>query len=193
VRLLGTELTGRTVRHRRELGIAYVPEDRHGRATASTMTVAENLIMGDQRTRELRGRAGLSVRAVREHARALVARFSVRTPSVEVPISALSGGNAQKAVLARELSRRTPVIVIEEPTQGVDVGAQEYIRSLLIEARDRGQAILLVSSELGELRALADRVLVLYAGRVTAELPRDQATDDRLGEAMTGASARSPA
>ncbi|WP_344953505.1 ATP-binding cassette domain-containing protein, partial [Sphaerisporangium flaviroseum] len=187
VHLLGTGLAGATVRRRRDLGIAYVPEDRHGRATAASMSVAENLIMGDQRHADLRGRLGrLAPAVVEERARALTERFSVRTASVRTPISALSGGNAQKTVLARELSRRTPVIVVEEPTQGVDVGAQEYIHSLLIEARDRGQAVLLVSSELSELRALADRVLVVYAGRVVAEFPRERATEEALGAAMTG-------
>ncbi|WP_248958600.1 ABC transporter ATP-binding protein [Sphaerisporangium perillae] len=190
VRLLGADLGRATVRRRRELGIAYVPEDRHGRATAATMSVAENLLMGDHRDAGPRGRAGrLSKAVVRERARMLTERFSVRTASVDVPISALSGGNAQKTVLARELSRRTPVIVVEEPTQGVDVGAQEYIHALLAQARDRGQAVLLVSSELGELRALADRVLVMYGGRLVAEFPRGQASDEALGAAMTGGTA----
>ena len=187
IRLLGTELTAAdTVRRRRELGLAYVPEDRHGRAVAPEMSVAENLLMGDQRRRELRGRFGLVRGAVRRRAAELVGRFGVVAPSVDAPISALSGGNAQKAVLARELSRGTPVVVVEEPTQGVDVGAQERIHALLTQAAEDGRAILLVSSELGELRALADRVYVLYAGRVTAELSRDEATDERIGEAMTG-------
>ncbi|MEV5408891.1 ABC transporter ATP-binding protein [Thermopolyspora sp. NPDC052614] len=187
VRLLGAELTAAdTVRRRREAGIAYVPEDRHGRAVAAEMTLAENLVMGDQRSPGLRGRFGLSAAKVRARARSLVERFAVRTPSVDAPVSALSGGNAQKAVLARELSRGTPVIVVEEPTQGVDVGAQEQIHALLTRAAEEGRAILLVSSELAELRALADRVHVLYAGRVTAELTRDEATEAAIGEAMTG-------
>jgi ABC-type uncharacterized transport system ATPase subunit len=194
IRLLGTELTAAdSVRRRRELGVAYVPEDRHGRAVAPAMSLAENLLMGDQRDRGLRGRLGLSAAAVRSRARSLVERFGVRAPSVDAPISTLSGGNAQKAVLARELSREAPVLVVEEPTQGVDVGAQEQIHALLTRAADDGRAILLVSSELGELRALADRVYVLYAGRVTAELARAEATDERIGEAMTGAALGDPA
>jgi ABC-type uncharacterized transport system ATPase subunit len=194
IRLLGTELTAAdSVRRRRELGVAYVPEDRHGRAVAPAMSLAENLLMGDQRDRGLRGRLGLSAAAVRSRARSLVERFGVRAPSVDAPISTLSGGNAQKAVLARELSREAPVLVVEEPTQGVDVGAQEQIHALLTRPADDGRAILLVSSELGELRALADRVYVLYAGRVTAELARAEATDERIGEAMTGAALGDPA
>jgi len=185
----GVLLSGRPVRRGREPAIAYVPEDRHGRATAATMSLAENLVMGDHRTPALRGRAGLSAAAVRERARTLVERFAIRAASVGDPISALSGGNAQKAVLARELSRGTPVIVVEEPTQGVDVGAQEQIHGLLSEARAAGQAVLLQSSELSELRALADRILVMFEGRVVAELAGDEATEERLGAAMTGATA----
>jgi len=187
IRLLGTELTeADTVRRRRALGLAYVPEDRHGRAVAPAMSLAENLVMGDQRARALRGRFGLSAAAVRARARALAERFGVRAASVDAPVATLSGGNMQKAVLARELSRDARVVVVEEPTQGVDVGAQERIHALLAEAAGAGRAILLVSSELGELRALADRVYVLYAGRITAELAREQATEDRIGAAMTG-------
>ncbi|MFC6080100.1 ABC transporter ATP-binding protein [Sphaerisporangium aureirubrum] len=177
-------LGGATARRGREPGVAYVPEDRHGRGTAADMSLAENLLMGDQRAT---GRRTLPRAAVRARARDLVERFSISAASVDAPISALSGGNAQKAVLARELSRHTPVIVVEEPTQGVDVGAQERIHTLLAEARDRGQAVLLQSSELSELRLLADRVLVMFEGRVVAELNGATATEAALGHAMTGA------
>ncbi|GAA0358311.1 ABC transporter ATP-binding protein [Microbispora corallina] len=186
-------LSGRTVRGGREPDVAYVPEDRHGRGTAAAMSLRENLVMGDQRSSALRGRFGLSSSAVRDRARALVESFGIRAASVDAPISTLSGGNAQKAVLARELSRPVGVIVVEEPTQGVDVGAQEMIHGLLAEARDRGRAVLLQSSELTELRALSDRVLVLYEGRLVAEVPGDEATDERLGAAMTGAPASADA
>ncbi|MFD0663177.1 ABC transporter ATP-binding protein [Thermocatellispora tengchongensis] len=179
-------LGGAPVPRGRDPEVAYVPEDRHGRGTAAEMSLAENLLMGDQR-RIRTARFGLSRAAVRARARDLVERFSISAASVDAPISALSGGNAQKAVLARELSRRTPVVVVEEPTQGVDVGAQERIHALLAEARDRGQAVLLQSSELPELRALCDRILVMYEGRVVAEFRGEDATDARLGEAMTGA------
>ncbi|GLW10982.1 ABC transporter [Microtetraspora sp. NBRC 13810] len=180
-------LSGAPVRRGRHPAVAYVPEDRRGRATSPGMSLAENLIMGDQRTPALRGRLGLSASAVRERARTLTERFSIRAASVSDPISSLSGGNAQKAVLARELSRGTPVIVVEEPTQGVDVGAQEQIHALIADARDQGQAVLLQSSELTELRALADRVLVMFEGRVVAEITGEEAGDERLGAAMTGA------
>ncbi|MEV0391274.1 ABC transporter ATP-binding protein [Nonomuraea sp. NPDC050643] len=181
-------LDGRPVGGSRERRVAYVPGDRAGRATASDMSLADNLLMGDQHG------FLLDPGGVRRRATALVERFSIKAPSVRVPLAQLSGGNAQKAVLARELSRDTPVLVVEEPTQGVDVGAQEQIHSLLTAARDAGRAVLLQSSELSELRALADRVLVMFEGRLTADLPVAQATDERLGAAMTGATGvREPA
>ncbi|SDK05117.1 ABC transporter ATP-binding protein [Nonomuraea jiangxiensis] len=174
-------LEGRPVEGGRERRVAYVPADRAGRATAPIMSLADNLLMGEQRGIRLRPDR------MRQRAAALVERFSIRASSVRAPIAQLSGGNAQKAVLARELSRDTPVLVVEEPTQGVDVGAQERIHALLAEARDAGRAVLLQSSELSELRALADRVLVMFEGRVVADLPVAEATDERLGAAMTGA------
>ncbi|MEW9552850.1 ABC transporter ATP-binding protein [Nonomuraea sp. NPDC050783] len=173
-------LDGRRLAGGRERRVAYVPGDRAGRATAPGLSLAENLLMGEQRGFLLRPSR------LRRRAAALVERFAIRAPSVRAPIAQLSGGNAQKAVLARELSRDTPVLVVEEPTQGVDVGAQEQIHALLAGARDAGRAVLVQSSELSELRALADRVLVLFEGRVVAELPAAEATDERLGAAMTG-------
>ena len=155
VRLGGADLTRLSVRARRRAGVAYVPEDRHGRATASGLSVADNLAMGEEDLPPLRRAAGrLSKSAVLDRATRLVEAFSVRTPSVRHPISALSGGNAQKAVLSRELSRQVGLLVAEEPTQGVDVGAQESIHGLLRAAAGRGTAVLLVSSDLAELRAL---------------------------------------
>jgi general nucleoside transport system ATP-binding protein len=187
VRLRGTGLARLSVRGRRRAGIGYVPEDRHGRATAAGMSLADNLAMGEEDLPPLRRAGGrLSRSAVLERAIRLVRAFSVRTPSVRSPVSALSGGNAQKAVLARELSRDLALLVAEEPTQGVDVGAQEAIHVLLRSAAAGGTAVLLVSSDLGELRALSDRVLVMFAGAVVRELPVAEATDEALGGAMTG-------
>ncbi|MGV9384208.1 ABC transporter ATP-binding protein [Nonomuraea sp. NPDC003707] len=164
----------------RERRVAYVPEDRAGRGTAAELSLADNLLMGGQRGFRL------DVRAVRERAADLVERFGIRAASVRAPVAQLSGGNAQKAMLARELSKDAPVLVVEEPTQGVDVGAQERIHDLIADAARAGRAVLLQSSELSELRALADRVLVLFEGRLVAEVPVSEATDERLGAAMTG-------
>jgi ABC-type uncharacterized transport system ATPase subunit len=190
LRLAGADLVRLSVRARRRAGVAYVPEDRHGRATAGDLSLADNLTMGEEDLPPLRRAAGrLSRSAVLERATRLVKTFSVRTPSVRSPISALSGGNAQKAVLARELSRDVALLVAEEPTQGVDIGAQESIHGLLRAAAGRGTAVLLVSSDLAELRALSDRVLVMFAGAIVRELPVADATDEALGAAMAGLAA----
>ncbi|WP_066372729.1 ABC transporter ATP-binding protein [Herbidospora mongoliensis] len=180
----GVFLAGTPVLSGRDPRVAYVPEDRHGRATAPGMSVAENILMGAQR--ELGSRWSLPRAAVKKRAKDLVERFSISAASVDIPISALSGGNAQKAVLARELTRPSHVVVAEEPTQGVDVGVRERVHALLLAARDEGAAILLQSSELSELRELADRILVLYEGRVVAEFQGDAHETD-IGRAMTGA------
>ncbi|GAA0988874.1 ABC transporter ATP-binding protein [Acrocarpospora macrocephala] len=176
-------LDGAPVVQGRDPRVAYVPEDRHGRATAPEMSLAENLLMGEQH--RLATRFGLPRKTVRARAEQLTERFAISAASVDVPITALSGGNAQKAVLARELTRQSRVIVVEEPTQGVDVGVRERVHALLVAARDQGGAILLQSSELSELRELSDRVLVLFEGRLVAEFDAD-ATEERLGQAMTG-------
>jgi simple sugar transport system ATP-binding protein len=184
VRLHGRDLAGLGVRERRGLGIAYVPEDRPGVGTAAGLSVADNLALGHHRTPPLGRRGRLSPKAVRSQAAELVRRLGVKTAGVDAPLGSLSGGNAQKVVLARELHHEAPLIVVEQPTQGVDVGAGEEIHRLLLDYRSRGGAVLLVSYEISELRALADRVLVMLDGEVTAELDAADATEEVLGAAM---------
>ncbi|AXH36161.1 ABC transporter ATP-binding protein [Humibacter sp. BT305] len=191
IRLHGDDLGRSSVRDRRERGIALIPEDRRAEGTAVTMSVAENLTLGHHRDapvgrRRGWGRGWMSLRAERERARQLIADYGVRTAGEQLPVGALSGGNAQKVVVARELSHGAPLLVAEQPTQGVDVGAIESIHARLLEYRDAGRAVLLISHEISELQALADRVLVMYAGRIVAELDRDDATTDRIGAAMAG-------
>ncbi|SEP29265.1 ABC transporter ATP-binding protein [Trujillonella endophytica] len=194
VRLHGRDLAGLGVRERRRLGIAYVPEDRQGMGTAASLSVADNLALGHHRTPPIGRRGRLSPRALRAQAAELVRRLGVKTAGVAVPVSSLSGGNAQKVVLARELHHEAPLLVVEQPTQGVDVGAGEEIHRLLLDVRSRGGAVLLVSYEITELRALADRVLVMLDGAVTAELDAAEATEEVLGAAMVQAGrAGSPA
>jgi general nucleoside transport system ATP-binding protein len=184
VALAGRDLVGLDVRRRRALGIAYVPEDRQRVGTAGTLSVAENLALGHHRRPPLARHGLLRPRAVRALAADLVARLRVRTAGVTAPVASLSGGNAQKVVLARELHHDGPLLVVEQPTQGVDVGAGEEIHRLLLDYRSRGGAVLLVSYEITELRALADRVVVLSGGAVTAELSAAEATEEALGAAM---------
>jgi ABC-type uncharacterized transport system ATPase subunit len=124
--------------------------------------------------------------AIVENARQLVKTFDVRTPSIFVPVANLSGGNQQKVIVARELSRPVHLLVAAQPTRGLDVGSIEFIHSEIIKMRDRGVAVLLVSAELDEIMALSDRIAVMFSGRIVAILDRADATRERLGLLMAG-------
>ncbi|MEU1129221.1 ABC transporter ATP-binding protein [Streptomyces sp. NPDC005900] len=184
VTLGGRDLTDATVGERRAAGLAYVPEDRSAVGTAPAATIAENLAMGHHR-----GPGPFRPARLREHARTLVERFGIKTASTAHPAGSLSGGNLQKLVIGRELAHEAPVLIVEQPTRGVDIGAVQTIHDHLIAHRDAGHALLLVSAELSELRGLADRILVMYEGRVVAQYPRAAADERTLGLAMAGAPA----
>ncbi|MEV7391152.1 ABC transporter ATP-binding protein [Streptomyces sp. NPDC091215] len=186
VLLQGEDITHASATARRARGLAYVPEDRHAVGTAPAASVADNLAMGHHRT-ALSSRGLLSPSAVRGHARTLVERFGVKAASPEVPASALSGGNLQKLLIGRELAHEAPLLLVEQPTRGVDIGAVQNIHDQLVAYRDAGHAVLLVSAELSEIRGLADRVLVMYEGRITASYPKHEADERSLGLAMAGA------
>ncbi|WP_371581412.1 ABC transporter ATP-binding protein [Streptomyces sp. NBC_01314] len=188
VRLRGEDVTRASATERRARGLAYVPEDRHAVGTAPAASVAENLAMGHHRTSLSSGsRLGLlPPTGVREHARRLIERFGIKASSPDVPASALSGGNLQKLLIGRELAHEAPLLLVEQPTRGVDIGAIQNIHDQLVAHRDAGHAVLLVSAELSEIRGLSDRVLVMYEGRVTAAYDRADADESVLGLAMAG-------
>ncbi|MFF2215970.1 ABC transporter ATP-binding protein [Streptomyces antibioticus] len=186
VALAGDDITHASATERRAKGLAYVPEDRHAVGTAPAASVAENLAMGHHRT-SLSARGLLPPAAVRAHARRLVERFGIKAATTEVPASALSGGNLQKLLIGRELAHDAPLLLVEQPTRGVDIGAVQTIHDELIAYRDAGHAVLLVSAELSEIRGLADRVLVMYEGRIAAAYAKEDADERTLGLAMAGA------
>jgi ribose transport system ATP-binding protein len=181
----GRDLAGASVRERGDAGLSHIPEDRHERGLILDYSVAENLILGQQH-RFTRG-ATLDMDRVLAHARSLIAAYDIRPADPVLPARALSGGNQQKIVVAREMARDFRVLLAAQPTRGVDVGAIEFIHARLREARDQGKAVLLVSADLAEVLALADRVAVMYGGRFVAVLPRSEATPDAIGPLMTGA------
>ena len=183
--LAGRELLGASVRERGDAGVSHIPEDRHDRGLVLDYSVAENLILGQQH-RFVRG-ATLDTRRVLDHARSLIEAYDIRPTDPELPARALSGGNQQKIVVARELARDFTVLLASQPTRGVDVGAIEFIHARLREAKAQGKAVLLVSADLAEVLALSDRIAVMYGGRFVAVLPREQATPDIVGPLMTGA------
>ncbi|WP_439674097.1 ABC transporter ATP-binding protein [Embleya sp. MST-111070] len=187
VLVAGSDVSGASVQRRRAAGLAYVPEDRATVGAARDASLADNLAMGFHRTAPLVARGGFLRRsAIREHATRVIERFGVKAASPAVTIGTLSGGNQQKAILGREITHDAPLLLVEQPTRGVDIGSIENIHARLVEYRDAGHGVLLVSAELSEILALADRVLVMYEGRVVAELPRAEADPHRIGLAMAG-------
>jgi simple sugar transport system ATP-binding protein len=185
----GRDVTDASVRERTEAGLAHIPEDRHRRGLVLDYSVADNLILGDQHryVRGARGAWALDDARISANAQDEIQRFDIRPPDSALPARSLSGGNQQKVVIAREMGGAYDVLLASQPTRGVDVGAIEFIHARLRAAREAGKAILLVSAELSEILALADRVAVMYGGRIVATLPRREATEERLGPLMTGA------
>jgi simple sugar transport system ATP-binding protein len=186
VRVHGIDVTAAGIDAHREAGVAYIPEDRASVGTALPASAAENLAIGFQRHPPLSLRGLLDRAAMARRARELIQKFGIRIGNERLAVGTLSGGNLQKVVVARELSHAAPVLIAEQPTRGVDVGAIEFIHRQLIAERDRGCAILLVSAELTEIMALSDRILVMYEGRVLAEVPGGDADEQMLGLLMAG-------
>ena len=186
VAICGADVTGAGVERRREAGLAYVPEDRTLVGSALAASAADNLAMGFHRASPLAFGPFIVPGAFAERARALIRRFAIRIPNERTPVATLSGGNLQKVVVARELSHEAPVLIAEQPTRGLDVGATETIHEQLVAERDRGRAVLLVSAELSEILALSDRVLVVFEGRILAELAEGEANEQSVGLLMAG-------
>jgi simple sugar transport system ATP-binding protein len=179
------DITESTVRDRADAGLSHIPEDRHRRGLILDYAVADNLILGQQHRFTVR--AAIDRRAVAANAARRIADYDVRPPDASLPARALSGGNQQKVVIAREMGRNFTVLLASQPTRGVDVGAIEFIHERLRAARAAGKAILLVSADLAEVLALSDRIGVMYEGRLVVILDRADASSDVLGPYMTGA------
>ncbi|HVD48233.1 MAG TPA: ABC transporter ATP-binding protein [Candidatus Limnocylindria bacterium] len=169
-------------------GIAHVPEDRMHTGVSPSLSIADNLILKSHRRPPISFQGILRHGSIRTNARDMIARFSVAAPGPDTPTRLLSGGNVQKVVLARELSSRPVVIVAANPTRGLDVGATEGVRALLIEAASKGVGILLISEDLDEILLLADRIAVIYNGRIVGLVPRAEADIQQIGLMMAGSS-----
>jgi simple sugar transport system ATP-binding protein len=179
------DVTRLSVKARGDAGLSHIPEDRHARGLILDYSVAENLILGQQH-RFTRG-VQLDRDQILDNARHQIDAFDVRPTDPQLPARALSGGNQQKLVIAREMGRAFQVLLAAQPTRGVDVGAIEFIHGQLRAARNAGKAILLVSADLAEILALSDRVAVMYGGKLVAVLARGDASTEVLGPYMTGA------
>jgi general nucleoside transport system ATP-binding protein len=185
IRLDGTELVGRSVRKILAAGVGFIPEDRQEDGLVSDFTVAENLMLNRSFGEPFVRRASLRLDLLDTFARQTLADYDVRAPGVSTPARQLSGGNQQKVVVARELSRDLRLLVAAQPTRGVDVGSIEFIHKQIVAARDEGVPVLVVSTELDEVSALADRIMVLYRGRVVGIVPGDTPREV-LGLMMAG-------
>jgi simple sugar transport system ATP-binding protein len=189
VRLLGEDITHLGVNRRRQHGLAHIPEDRLGTGLNPATTLDENVVVTRYRLPQF-SRWGLLARlAIRNLAAKIVERFAVASARPGEGIATLSGGNLQKIVLGRELDGEPKLIVANQPTRGLDVGSIEFVHKTLIEARDRGAAVLLVSVELDEIRALSDRIVVMYRGQMAGEAMRGEASEEALGLLMAGGQA----
>jgi ABC-type uncharacterized transport system ATPase subunit len=183
IHVAGRDVTGRSASQMIDAGVGHIAEDRHRRGLVLEFDLAENLALIDYRKESRWG--WLSPRRMASRARTLLKEFDVRGGESETLASSLSGGNQQKVVIARELSADPRVLIAAQPTRGLDVGAIEFVHRRLVEQRDQGRAILLVSLELEEIRSLSDRVLVIYEGQIVAELPPETSEED-FGMFMTG-------
>ena len=186
VRIDGDDVTRDSVHGHFEGGLGHIPEDRQRRGLVLEYSIAENIALHDYRSEPASRYGWLFPRRLIERARSLIKAFDVRGGSPSTRAGALSGGNQQKVVLAREIERDPKVLIAAQPTRGLDVGAIEFVHRRLIEERDEGRAILLVSLELEEVLSLSDRILVLYEGEIAGEFP-PTASEEELGIAMTGA------
>jgi len=189
IRLGEQDISGWSTQQRRERGIGYIPEDRHRQGLLLPEALWENRVLGHQTRKPWRRGPWIDRRAARRDTERIVREYGVRTPGVDVPAFALSGGNQQKLVVGREMGGSPRLLVASHPTRGVDVGAQATIWDLLRQARAQGLAVLLVSADLEELIGLSDRLVVMLRGRLVAQLSPEGTTPEVLGSAMTGVAA----
>jgi simple sugar transport system ATP-binding protein len=185
IALEGADITRARVDEVLGLGVGYVPEDRLHDGLVGSFSVAENLVLDLYHREPFSSGIALDLDEIAKNAESRVGEFDVRTTSVTSPASNLSGGNQQKVVLARELSRPLKLLVVSQPTRGLDVGSMEFVHQRIVHERDQGTAVILVSTELDEVLGLADRIGVMYRGRIIGELPPGASAAD-IGLLMAG-------
>ncbi|RKX83278.1 MAG: ABC transporter ATP-binding protein [Spirochaetes bacterium] len=185
--LNGESITNWDVRQRREAGISHIPEDRHRYGLLLPFSLAENLTLGMHHKEPFVNRFQIiNKNKIREHAKAVIEKFDIRTPSELTTALALSGGNQQKVIVARELSTEPKLLLAAQPTRGVDIGATEFIHNQLMIAKKEGRAVLLVSADLDEVMSLSDRIGVMFKGRIIKEFEREKTTKEEIGFYMMG-------
>jgi len=186
ITVLGKNITNNTPRRTTELGVAHIPEDRQKDGLILENPVQDNLVLNTYYQKPFARGIVLQPDVIRKNASELVKTFDIRTPGITAITGGLSGGNQQKVIVAREFSRPIKLLIASQPTRGLDVGSIEYIHRRMIEKRDDGTAILLVSTELDEVMQLSDRIAVMFRGEIIAIVDADIATKEELGLLMAG-------
>lgn len=184
--LLGKDVTNSSVRDHRESGMAYISEDRYFWGSAGEATLAENVLMAKENRPDFNANGFLKQNAIKDYTNKLIKRFNVKAGDTDQKIRELSGGNAQKLITAREIMMDTPVLICCEPTRGIDIGAMEFIHDQILNKRENGCGVLLVSSELSEIMTLSDRIYVLFEGKIAGEFKRGAVDENTLGILMLG-------
>lgn len=182
----GKSITNLSPRKIRGLGLAYVPEDRLNTGLILDYSIAENLILDRWYFNKYSGRIFLKNDEIKKFAEKAVSEFEIKTPGINVPVNSLSGGNLQKVLMARELARDPKVFVVHNPTRGLDIGATHYIHEQLIKQRDAGVGVLMISLDLDEILTVADRIAVIYEGKIMAVMDAKDADVDNIGLLMGG-------
>ena len=186
VKISGQTATHASPRQVTEMGVAHVPEDRQRDGLVLSYPLTDNFVLNTYYQKPFANGFVINEAAVRAQTEELIKEFDVRTPGSTVPAGNLSGGNQQKVIVAREFSRPIKLLIASQPTRGLDVGSIEYIHGRIIQKRDEGTAVLLVSTELDEIRALSDRIAVMFEGKIVDILPADQVSKEQLGLLMAG-------
>jgi len=192
VQLMGATITHHSAKQIIHAGIATIPEDRHHRGLILDFSIADNGVLGSHDQMPFAHGIQRAFEDIKTYADNFIHEFDVRTPNQEVLVKNLSGGNQQKVIIAREIGRKPNLLIAAQPTRGVDVGAIEFIHKRIIEQRDSGKAVLVISNELDEVMGLSDRILVMFHGEIVGEVAAEQATEDELGLYMAGAKRNTP-
>ena len=188
ITLKGHDITGAAIRERSKLGMSHIPEDRHKHGLVLDFTLADNLVLQRYWQPQFQSHGFIKAAAVQEYATRLIAQYDVRSGQGPATIArSMSGGNQQKAIIAREVDKDPELLIAVQPTRGLDVGAIEYIHKQIVAERDKGKAVLLISLELDEVMNLSDRILVMYEGELVGEFDPKKTTVEELGLYMAGA------
>lgn len=182
----GTDITNKSVKEIRSFGLTHVPEDRNKRGLNREFSIADNLMALDIENKHFVKRGALDIKKRDENANSLIEKFDIRPARADIKTASLSGGNAQKVIVAREVNAGGKLLVASQPTRGVDIGAIESIRKILVDVKERGLGVLLVSADLEEVMSLSDRIVVMHEGRITGQLSSDEVNEEVIGLKMMG-------